>query len=207
MITDNHFTVAEQAQIFKAIAFAAEKHTGHWRKGTPIPYITHLMNVMKILCEHKCSAAVVVAGILHDSVEDTETTIGEIRELFGETVAILVAAASEKNKLELSEKGEKQEEAPWRQRKEETINHLKTETDPEKLLVCAADKLDNIRSMRYDYEKLGDRLWKRFNAGKEDLKWYYHSLSEALNAQGKAAGGALKEIAGLIEKELPFVFP
>ena len=77
--------------IFRAIKFAADAHEGHYRKGTNIPYISHLMNVMKILCENNCSDEVVVAGILHDVVEDTPITIEQVERKFGKTVADMVA--------------------------------------------------------------------------------------------------------------------
>lgn len=129
--------------IFRAIKFVAEAHEGHYRKGTNIPYISHLTNVMKILCENGCSEEVIVAGILHDAVEDTPISLDVIKLKFGNRVAELVAAASEKEKLETGD----QEEAGWKERKQHTINSLQKTDSVDKLLVSCADKLDNTRAI------------------------------------------------------------
>ena len=81
--------------VFKAIKFVAEAHQGQYRKGTNIPYIAHLMNVMKILCENGCDKEIVTAGILHDVVEDTGTKITEIENRFGKEVAGYVAEVTD----------------------------------------------------------------------------------------------------------------
>lgn len=201
------FTEQEQNQIFDAIEFVANKHRNHWRKGTSIPYISHLMNVMKILCEEGASAEIVIAGILHDVVEDTPVSVEEINKLFGEKVARLVVKASEQDKLDDAEKRKKDKETPWRERKEKTIAHLNDEPDPDYLLVSAADKLDNIRAIRADYERIGDDLWSRFNAGKEELGWYYTEIGKALHRQAESHGGPLLSISNKLVAELDKVFP
>lgn len=201
------FTLDEQKKIFDAIEFVALKHRNHWRKGTQIPYISHLMNVMKILCEEGAAAEIVIAGILHDVVEDTPVKVEEVEQIFGGKVARLVVKASEKDKLEDAEKNKKDKETPWRERKEKTLLHLNNEPDPEYLLVSAADKLDNIRAIRADYEKIGDDLWSRFNAGKEELSWYYTEIGKALHRQAEKHGGPLLSISTKLMGELSFVFP
>lgn len=155
--------------IFAAIEFAAKAHSGQFRKGTKIPYLVHPLGVARILIERDCPEEVVVAGVLHDTVEDTPVTIGDIRRSFGEKVASLVEAASEPDKSET-----------WENRKRHTIEYLKT-APTEVLLVSLADKLDNIRAIRQDYEKLGDALWPRFNRPKEEQEWYYESLAEVFS--------------------------
>jgi len=206
-MTKDQFSNSEQEKIFDAIAFVADKHRHHWRKGTPIPYISHLMNVMKILCEEGCSAEIVIAGILHDVVEDTPVNVNEVKERFGEKVARLVVKASEQDKLDDAEARKKDKETPWFERKQKTIEHLNNEPDPYYLLVSAADKLDNIRSIRYDYEKIGDALWSRFNAGKDQIGWYYTEIGKALNRQGNNIGGPLHRISTMLLQELKIVFP
>jgi (p)ppGpp synthase/HD superfamily hydrolase len=203
----NNYTPQEQEGIFNAITFVAEKHRHHWRKGTSIPYISHLMNVMKILCEEGAPANIVIAGILHDVVENTPVTVAEITQIFGEKIARFVVKASEQDKLEDAEKSKKDKETPWRIRKEKTISHLNGEPDPDYLLVSAADKLDNIRAIRADYEKMGDDLWQRFNAGKEELGWYYTEIGKALHRQAEKHGGPLLSISNKLLSELSFVFP
>jgi (p)ppGpp synthase/HD superfamily hydrolase len=101
--------------IFKAIEFSTKAHTGLYRKGTKIPYITHPLNVAQILIEYECPESVVTAGILHDTLEDTQATVDDIRDAFGYEVADLVNAVSEPNKSDT-----------WENRKAHTIKHLKT---------------------------------------------------------------------------------
>ncbi|MFQ5606249.1 MAG: HD domain-containing protein [bacterium] len=151
--------------IFTAIEFAARAHAGQFRKGTKIPYIIHPISVAKILIEHGCSDELAIAGVLHDTVEDTRVTLEQIKHAFGIEVAKLVASASEPNKSDL-----------WENRKQHTLDMLKTAPREVLLLVCA-DKLDNIRSIAEDYRKYGDSLWSRFSRPKAKQKWYFQSLA------------------------------
>jgi len=154
--------------IHEAIIFAARKHAGQVRKGTDIPYITHPMEVMQILTENGCTEKVIIAGILHDTLEDTETTPSEIIGLFGEGILKIVTAESEdKSKT-------------WEERKQATIDRLLSEGSFEVNLVCCADKLSNLRSMAADKATVGDKLWERFNAPKDDIEWYYRQIFNVL---------------------------
>jgi len=156
--------------IFKAIEFATKAHSGQYRKGTRIPYITHPLNVAKILIEFMCPEPVIVAGILHDTLEDTPVTFDEIRDLFGNEVADLVDAVSEPNKSDYT----------WENRKAHTLKRLRTSL-PEVLIISFADKLDNIKAIREDYHKIGDGLWKRFRRPKEKQQWYYEALADVFS--------------------------
>jgi len=150
-----------------AIIFAAKKHAGQPRKGTDIPYIVHPIEVMKILIENKCSERVVIAGILHDTIEDAGVHPDEIRKKFGQDILELVQTESE------------DKTKSWEERKQATIDHLKT-AHLETKLVCCADKLANIRSMASDKAAVGDKLWERFNATKDRIKWYYQGVYSAM---------------------------
>jgi (p)ppGpp synthase/HD superfamily hydrolase len=154
--------------LHNAIVFAARKHNGQLRKGTDIPYIAHLMEVMQILIENNCREEVIIAGILHDTLEDTETTPDEIRKLFGKTVLSIIQSETEDKSLS------------WLERKSITINHLSS-ANIETKLVCCADKLSNIRSIYADLKTIGDKVWERFNASKEKIQWYYESIVSALS--------------------------
>ena len=151
--------------IFKAIEFATKAHSGQYRKGTKIPYITHPLNVAKILTQLECSEPVIVAGILHDTLEDTRVTFDELLGIFGREIADLVNSASEPNKSDWI----------WENRKAHTLKHLKVASH-DQLVLSLADKLDNVRSIREDHERIGDKLWRRFNRPKEKQKWYYEEL-------------------------------
>jgi len=156
-------------RIFQAIEFATKAHTGQFRKGTKVPYIVHPLGVSKILIEAGCSDDVVVAGLLHDTVEDSSTSIDDIRRDFGEEVARLVEGASEPNKSD-----------PWENRKRHTIDLLET-APMDAVYVSLADKLANIRDICADYEKLGDDIFLRFNRPKEKQEWYYRALADVFS--------------------------
>jgi hypothetical protein len=68
---------------------------------------------------------------------------------------------------------------PWRERRDKYLEHLRTASE-DALLVSAADKLHNVRAILSDYRELGEQLWTRLKAGKEDQFWYYGELVEVL---------------------------
>lgn len=133
-----------------------------------MPYIVHPIGVAKLLIEHDCPEEVVIAGILHDTVEDTSVTRAELLDEFGEKVAHLVEGASEADKRDV-----------WENRKQQFIESLKT-ADEEVLLVVCADKVDNIRSIREDYAKMGEAVWARFSRPKEKQGWYFRAVINTL---------------------------
>lgn len=153
-------------RIFDAIEFAVKAHRGQYRKGTNLPYILHPLAVARILMEHDCPEELAIAALLHDTVEDTPVTLDEIRKRFGERVAWLVQQVSEPEKSEA-----------WENRKRHTLEHLRT-APMEVLLLACADKLDNIRAIRDDYERLGEAIWRRFKRGKGSQAWYYRALAD-----------------------------
>ena len=157
----------------KAIIFAAKAHHNQKRKGTDIPYITHPFAVGMLLQKEKCSEAVIAAGILHDTLEDTETTFEDLTEVFGVHVANLVQAASEKDKS-----------LPWEVRKQQTIDMLK-DASLEEIQVIVADKYHNLKSIQNDLHLNGDLIWQRFNRGKRDQHWYYASIVKVLSPRKK----------------------
>ena len=157
----------ESSRLNEAIIFATKKHSGQFRKATTIPYILHPLEVLQILYSMRADTNLMIAGVLHDMVEDTETTLDEIKELFGDDVAELVASNSE------------DKSKSWDERKQHTIDELASAPKRVKMLIMA-DKLSNMRSIAYDYKNVGDDLWKRFNAPKEKQAWYYDGILDAL---------------------------
>ena len=156
------------AQLNQAIIFATERHAGQTRKGTDIPYITHPLEVLLILSNMGADMNVQIAGVLHDVIEDTGTTVAEISQLFGDDVASLVAHHSE------------DKSKSWAERKTTAIAALKQADERIKMLVLA-DKLSNLRSIARDYSAIGDQVWARFNAPKEKQSWYYNGILDALS--------------------------
>ena len=153
----------------KAIIFATNAHAGQFRKATRIPYIIHPLECAVITASMTDDMEMVVAAVLHDTVEDCEgVTIDKIEELFGTRVASFVSKESEdKTKT-------------WQERKQATIDHLQTATKEECILVLA-DKLSNLRSIARDYKVLKEDLWNRFHEKrKERIAWYYRSIGDKL---------------------------
>ena len=160
-------------QIEEAIEIAAEAHQGQYRKGTHTPYITHPYAVGLILMEAGCAEAVIIAGILHDTVEDTDLTLDFIRERFGDAIANIVDGCSENKALR------------WRARKTERIEALRT-ASTEICIVTCADKLHNLRTIISEYDLIGDAVWDRFHGGVEDQAWYYRSVLGAISDRDAA---------------------
>lgn len=158
----------------KAIVFATKAHEGQFRKGSEIPYILHPLEAAAIVGTMTADDEVIAGAVLHDVVEDSETTIEEVRELFGEKIACFVASESENKRENLSA------ESTWKIRKQETIDHLKNAPTDVKMITLG-DKLSNIRSMYRDYNSVGDELWQKFNQkDKNQHYWYYQSIADCL---------------------------
>lgn len=154
-------------KIFEALNFATVAHSGQYRKSTKIPYIVHPIQVMQTLIKYNASSDAIVAGLLHDTLEDTPTTETELRQKFGNRIADLVVGASEPDKS-----------LSWEERKEHTLETLRNINDIEQLMVICADKLSNVSSIASDLQTHGDILWTRFNRGYDQQKWYYCGLAE-----------------------------
>ena len=164
------------SQIVKAFEFAYNAHKGTYRKGSTIPYIVHPLDVASTLMKNNAPEHVVIAGLLHDVVEDTDYTLDDIRERFGDKVAELVDGASEPEELREGE-GNK----TWRERKAHTIEFITGAGREMKLLSCG-DKLSNIRDTIRDHSRLGEDFWKTFNASRNSQAWYYGSMVNAFAA-------------------------
>lgn len=152
----------------EALVFASQLHAAQHRKGTTIPYVSHLLAVASIVLEHGGDEDQAVAALLHDAVEDQggAKTREEIRRRFGDGVAAIIDGCTE---------AEVVPKPPWKERKEQYVAQIRGASFPV-LLVSAADKLHNARSILADLSALGDGLWSRFNGGKEGTLWYYTSL-------------------------------
>jgi (p)ppGpp synthase/HD superfamily hydrolase len=139
------------------------------RKGTSIPYVAHLLAVAALVLEDDGDEDDAIAALLHDAAEDQggRERLEDIRSRFGQRVAGIVEACSDTFETP---------KPPWRERKQSYLQHLESAPD-EVLRVSLADKLHNIRAITLDYERLGDRLWKRFNPDSDQL-WYYGALAE-----------------------------
>jgi GTP pyrophosphokinase len=158
-------------RIADALAFVAEAFRYQFRKGSSIPYLTHLLSVMVIVAEHDGDEDQMLAALLHDYLEDVDGGgAGEIETRFGARVAELVVGLSDT--LEHTK-------PPWEARKRSYLEKLASKPHDLKL-VSAADKLHNARSLIRDHARMGDALWDRFSATRGQTLWYYKSVVEAL---------------------------
>jgi len=155
----------------KAAIFAVKAHHDTERRGKAYPYIIHPMEAASIVATITNDQEMLAAALLHDTVEDTEVTIEQIRDEFGDRVAELVNNETSPSFVELT----------WRQRKEIQVKQLVAAPYDSKV-VALGDKLSNMRGLAADYRAIGDEIWNRFHApnGKPDVEWYYRSLGEAL---------------------------
>ena len=177
----------------RAIDFAVKAHAGTERRGKGFPYIVHPLEAMAIVATMTPDQELLAAAALHDTVEDTEVTLESIREAFGDRVAALVEAESDKFIEGLSE------EDSWRTRKQAAIDRIAS-APYEAKMVALGDKLSNMRAIARDYEQQGDALWNLFHApgGKADHEWHYRGLAASLSALSET--DAYKEFAGLVDK-------
>ncbi len=161
------------ARFNEALALALELHSGQKRKGTGVPYASHLLAVASLVLETGGDEESAIAALLHDAVEDCggRPVLDAIRARFGARVAHIVDGCTD---AYVSPK------PPWKERKLQYLEHLGTEADEAVLLVANADKLHNARSVLRDYRAIGEKLWGRFTASRDETLWYYREVSELL---------------------------
>jgi GTP pyrophosphokinase len=177
-----------------ALSFASRLHAGQTRKGTPVPYVSHLLGVASLVLEYGGGEDEAIAALLHDAIEDQggAATREVIRRLFGEAVVSIVDGCTD---------AETSPKPPWRERKEKYLAHL-PQAAPSVLLVSAADKLYNARSILADLRLLGPQLWTRFTGGREGTLWYYRSLVRAYRTGDVGPGSRLVEELDRVVKEI-----
>lgn len=212
-------------QIHAAFDYAAQCHAGQVRKGTQIPYLSHVMGVASLVMEAATDGDtdiskqevedLVIAGLLHDAVEDCggPPVLADIRRRFGERVADIVEHCTDS----MPAPGEAK--PPWAERKQAYLAMLEHKDDYRALLVTAADKLHNTRAILTDLrtcEREGrpqKEFWRRFVADKPgadverrvpEILWYYQSLAEvisrkAVEEERDASPGRLARLAGELE--------
>jgi GTP pyrophosphokinase len=166
----------------EAFVFASRLHASQVRKGTGIPYLTHLMSVSAIALENGATEDEAIAALLHDAVEDQggPATAAVIRERFGDAVTDIVLGCTDADETP---------KPPWRARKERYVAHLAHASASVRLVSCS-DKLHNARSVLSDLRAVGDAVYDRFTGGKAGTLWYYRALVTAFRDAG---GGPLVE--------------
>ena len=176
----------------RAIRFAVNAHSGTERRGKGFPYIVHPMEALEIVSTMTSDQELLAAAVLHDTVEDTGVTIDQIREEFGDRIASIVDAESDKGIAGRSE------EDSCHDRKRGAIERL-AKAPRDTKIVALGDKLSNMRAIARDYEQKGDELWKIFHVtDKKDHEWHYRSLADSLRELQDTF--AFKEFQSLINQ-------
>ena len=176
----------------RAIVFAVRAHAGTERRGKGFPYIVHPLEAVEIVSTMTPDQELLAAAALHDTVEDTDVTIEEIRREFGDRIASIVASESD-----TFEEGVSEEES-WHSRKRAAIERLSKASRDSKI-VALGDKLSNMRAIARDYAVQGDAFWNIFHAkDPKDHEWHYRGLASALSELSDTF--AYKEFVQLIDK-------
>jgi hypothetical protein len=189
----DHFalSVRPDAPYLRAVEWIVKLFAGDSRKGKPeVPYLSHLFGVAALVMHDGGSEAEIVAGLLHDVMEDKHKSRRKIAKKIGGEIGVEVARIVFACSDGVDHKGRAVDEcgnviaergpATWRPRKERYLSHLRAADDPV-LRVSAADKLDNARELLDDVYRYGSGTMRRFNAPPEDQLWWYRSVCEVFN--------------------------
>lgn len=173
----------------RALDYARIAHAAQLRKGTTVPYLTHLLGVATLVIEHGGSEDQAIAGLLHDLLEDCgghhEPTI---RAEFGATVADIVLACTDGTaEAKGSHATAEARRADWLRRKQAYLAHL-ADADDGVLLVSGCDKLHNAQAIVRDLDDpaVGIAVFERFTAGRDRTLGYYQALCEVFQQRGVA---------------------
>ena len=176
----------------RAIIFAVKAHHNTERRGKGFPYIVHPLEAVEIVATITPDQELLAAAALHDTIEDTDVTLEDIRAQFGDRVAELVHAESDQFTEGVSD------EDSWHARKQAAIDRLAAASYDAKI-VAMGDKLSNMRAIWRDYQVKGDELWKIFHAkNKADHEWHYRGLAQSLSELSDTF--AHKEFVGLVDQ-------
>ncbi len=177
----------------EALDFAARAHKGACRKHRDIPFILHPVEVASVAATLTEDRDVLIAALLHDTIEDAGVRYETLKERFGERVASLVQAESEEKYRELPA------EQTWKRRKEESLRRLHECDDPAERILWLSDKLSNMRSFYRDYMLSGDALWQHFHQKDPKMQeWYYTRVLE--ETKDFAETSAWQELKWLTEQ-------
>jgi (p)ppGpp synthase/HD superfamily hydrolase len=164
----------------EALLYACRHHREQPRKGTRIPYVSHLLQVAGLVLEAGGDEELAIAGLLHDAVEDApageaDRVRAEIADRFGSRVLEVVEGLTD---------ADTHPKPPWEERKRAYLRHLASQESADVLLVSSADKLHNVRAILRDFRLHGEALWDRFAGKRDGTLWYYRALADTYAAAG-----------------------
>lgn len=174
----------------EALGFAAKLHVRQIRKGSGIPYISHLLSVAALVMEDHGSEDEVIAALLHDAVEDQGgfETREKILQKFGPEVCALVDAVTD---------SEGSPKPPWQERKERLLRQMENASEGA-MRICTADKLHNVRTLVADVKRRGDEAWEPFQKDRDENVWFFTAFVETIKK--RFSSPMLDELQSLIEQ-------
>jgi (p)ppGpp synthase/HD superfamily hydrolase len=187
--------LADDPRFVEALAYACRMHADQTRKSTDIPYVAHLLGVASLAIEYGANMDEAIGALLHDVIEDCGAEYSEeIKEKFGDEVFEIVNACSDSFVTP---------KPPWVVRKTKYIAHLQN-VSRSVLLVSAADKLYNARSILKDLRVEGEGMFSRFSSKNHwTIVWYYSRLSREFVTLGVGEIALeLERVVRKIEKKL-----
>ena len=170
-----------------ALTYASRLHAAQVRKGTSIPYVSHLLGVCALVVEDGGVEDEAIAALLHDAIEDQPRggkTAAAIQKKFGNSVYLIVEACTD---------AMTHPKRPWIERKREYVARARTHSAAARR-VSLADKVHNTRAILSDYRAVGEAVWNRFSASREEVIWYYRSLAKVY----RETGGESRLVAELV---------
>ena len=185
-------TITNLNLLNQAIRVATLAHTRQkqFRKGTDLPYIVHPYACAILAQNYTDDPEIIAACLLHDVLEDVSPSIyseADMRNDFGDSITNLVKLVSEPKTAAAPDSSSTPAERPWRERKESYLQRLHAAEDKRALMISCADKICNLNDMLNDYETIGDALWQKFHADKDELLWFYTSCLAEIRGHVPAA--------------------
>jgi (p)ppGpp synthase/HD superfamily hydrolase len=180
------------SRLIEALGVAARLHASQARKGSGVPYLSHLLGACSIALDYGADEEEAIAALLHDAIEDVEP-VEDARaavEAFGPRVLHIVEGCTD---------ADEHPKPPWRERKEAYIAHIR-EADASVLLVSASDKLHNVRSITADLRRHGPATWERFTGGRDGSLWYYRATLEAFCANHAHPQELVRELSRAVDE-------
>ncbi len=188
----------------EALSLASTRHHGQTRKGSSVPYVTHLFHASMILARHGEAEDAMIAALLHDIVEDTchsqnecLTLLEHIEQRFGTAVKEAIITLSE------PKRNQKGATLSWKERKMRYLSQLEAGSQLA-LVVSAADKIHNLSTLLEDLATRGDVVWRMFTGTQDESLWFYERVADVLRDRlhNKVLMGELSDLVEQLRTRL-----
>jgi len=168
------------SRLYEVVQLTVDLFGKDARKSSVVPALSHMFSVCALVQLDGGDEDEAIAALLHDTLEDKPQFITreEIKKRFGARVLEIIEISTD-----TPQDYHGGPKPPWRERKQSYLDHTR-KTDPALLRVTVADKVDNLRAILADHQRIGGELWQRFNAGQTDQVWYYQEAVSAYEQAG-----------------------